>query len=281
MSGEPPPEPGDDAARRVREVADGLRRYHRRYEADRDSRAVFAYAYLNLTYDLADRLATDPDEFDDPGWVADLAVAFGDRYGAAMDALDARERERPSATDDAPARTVPRPWADVHRAICDERSTVLEDLVFPMGAHVTYDLPNALVDVGTDPERLADYHLMNDVLASRTDAVQDAVTTRYNRTVTDLDRVAGDADEVFTNYWLRIGRSMAWYNALRLQAPASRAAAEGSIERSTGALIDSSRSTGPWVVRWGLRLYRRLVPLTRRWPTAGATEERRPRDLRW
>lgn len=76
-----------DPARRVSAVADDLAGYHRRYEANRDARAVFAYAYFNLTLDLADRLA-GADVFDDPTWVADLAVAFASRYRHAMDALD-------------------------------------------------------------------------------------------------------------------------------------------------------------------------------------------------
>ena len=267
MSGEP--RERDTPAGRVAGLADDLAPYHRRYEAERDSRAVFAYAYYNLTLDLADRLSAAPDEFDDPDWVADLALAFGARYRAAMDALDARDREPGGgAEDDVDLEgTVPRPWADVYRAICRDRSTVLEDLVFSMGAHITYDLPYALLEVGTDADRLGDYHRMNAVLASRTDAVQDAVTTRYNRTIASLDRFAGGADEVFTNYWIRIGRSVAWYNAARLQSSNSRPQAEGSIERSTAAMIDSVRSAGPWVVRAALRVYRSLLPLTRRWPS--------------
>lgn len=257
------------AADRVADLAGDLAAYHRRYDDAHDSRAVFAYAYYNLTRDLADRLAAGG-AFHDPRWVADLAVAFGSRYGAAMDAVDRWERDHggDAVPDESFEETVPRPWADVYRAICRTRSTVLEDLVFAMGAHVTYDLPHALLEVGTDADHLADYHRMNDVLASRTDAIQDAVTDRYNRLVGRLDRFAGDTDELFTDYWLRIGRSMAWYNAMRLQSPRSRAAAEGSIERATSHLIESVRSSGPGPLRSALRVYRLVVPLARRWPDA-------------
>lgn len=274
----------NDAAQRVSDLADDLAPYHKRYEAMHDSRAVFAYAYFNLTLDLADWLAGD-DEFDDPPWVADLAVAFGSRYRSAMDALDEWQRnDTPDvAVDDSLDETVPRPWADVYWAICRDRSTVLEDLVFAMGAHITFDLPHALLDVGTETDHLADYHRMNEVLASRTDTIQDAVTDRYNRTIARLDRMAGGADEVFTNYWLRIGRSMAWYNAMRLQSSRSRSQAERSIERSAFHLIESVRSTGPWLVQSGLRLYRYLLPLTRRWPSAPPHPADRPADqkARW
>ncbi|MFB6295228.1 MAG: DUF5995 family protein [Halobacteriales archaeon] len=266
------------AADRVADLADDLAPYHRRYEDSCDSRAVFAYAYHNLTRDLAEKLA-DGEGFHEPNWVADLAVAFGTRYMAAMDAIDGWERDHApdAAPGDAFDEAVPRPWADVYRAICRARSTVLEDLVFAMGAHITYDLPHALLEVGIDAEHLADYHRMNDVLASQTDAVQDAVTDRYNRLVGRLERVAGGFDELFTNYWLRIGRSVAWYNAMRMQSPRSRAAAEGSIERATFYLIESARSSGPWLVRSALRVYRRLLPLARRWPEPPAEG----RGARW
>jgi hypothetical protein len=259
------PESPTTAAGRVDALADDIATYHRRYEAARDSRAVFAYAYGDLTRDLADRLAAG-DTFDSPGWVADLAVAFGERYMAAMDGIDRCEETAEVPLDEA----VPRPWADVYRATCRARSTVLEDLVFAMGAHVTYDLPHALLDVGLDGAHLADYHRMNDVLAARTDDVQATVTARYNRLLGRLDRLAGGTDELFTDYWLRIGRAVAWYNAARLQSPRSRSAAEGSIERATFHLIESARSSGPVPLRWGLRAYRGLLPLARRWPETPA-----------
>lgn len=277
------PRDAGDAPRRVADLADGLAAYHRRYEAERDSRAVFAYTYFNMTHDLAERLARDDAGFDDPGWIADLAEAFATRYMAAMDGLDEWQREHgpdPAVTDSL-YRTVPRPWADVYRAICRRRSTVLEDLVVAMAAHITYDLPHALLEVDAETDNLGDYHRMNDVLASGTDAVQDAVTTRYNRVLARLDRIVGGADELFTDYWIRIGRSVAWYNAMRLRSPRSRPDAEGSIERATFHLVRSIRGGGP--LRWGVRLYRELFPLTRRWPHPpdGSAEGTEVWESRW
>lgn len=259
----------NDAAQRVSELADTLALYHRRYDAIRDSRAVFAYTYFNITHDLANRLAAPQSDFNDLDWVADLAVEFGTRYMAAMDTIDDWERSQPSGrtTVESLYQTVPRPWADVYQTICLQPSTVLEDLVYSMGAHITYDLPYALLAVGTVTDRLSDYHRMNDVLASKTSDIQKIVTDRYNRYLAYFDRVLGEGDEVFTNYWIRLGRSIAWYNAMRLQSPHSRTQAEGSIERSTYYLIQSVRTNGPWPLRWGGRLYRTLFSLKREWPT--------------
>ena len=249
---------GDGPADRVTELADQLTRYRRRYEAEQDSRAVFAYAYATLTRGLADRLARPDHGFDDPVWVADLATAFGDRYQAAMNSIDGGTV--------GPDESVPDPWVAVYRAICLEPSTVLEDLVFSMGAHITYDLPHALVDVGMASTHLRDYHLMNEVLADGTEAIQMAVTGRYNRLFADLDRLAGGADEALTNYQIRIGRSMAWYNAMRLETPGSREQAAASIERTTPALIASVRGEGQWLLRWTLRLVRMGLSTRRTWP---------------
>jgi hypothetical protein len=55
---------------------------------------------------------------------------------------------------------------------------------------------------------------------------------------------------------------MAWYNATRLLDPASKAAAEASIDRSPGEFIRE-------IMRQPLlRLFRLLVHSMRRWPAA-------------
>ena len=261
------PDDAEVAAERVTKLAYELEPYHVRYEAERDSRAVFAYTYANITHKLAEWLRDPEADVDSPGWVADLAVSFGEHYITAMDAIDEWERthDADEAARETLYETVPRPWGDVYLAITPRRSTVLEDLIFGMGAHITYDLPKALVQVGTDPDRLGDYHRMNAVLASRTTAIKHAVTDRYNRVLGYLDRVVGQTDEVFTNYWIRVGRSVAWYNAMRLQSPYADAAAAGSIERSTAGLINSVRG-GPLPLRLGSTVYRSAFYAKRQWP---------------
>lgn len=261
-----------DAAARVEDLARRLYPYHVAYERARDRRAVFAYAYYNLTVDLVERLRRPDHGFDDPAWVADLAVAFGERYAAAQDAIDGwrREHGRPGPRPDPAVRealydAAPKPWADVYLAVTRPDSLVLEDLVFSMAAHIGYDLPNALLAVG-DEGRLADYHRMNGVLANDTDFVQRAVTRRYNRFLARLDGLVGGADEAFTGYGVRVARSLAWYNARRLRDPAAGAAAGSSIRESTAALIASVRRAGPWWLRLPARAGRTLVAARRQWP---------------
>ena len=264
---------GTDASRRVFELAAALSPYHQRYEVAHDARAVFAYTYFNLTRALAERLAEPASGFDDPDWVADLAWAFGHRYMAAMDQLDQWQRSS-EPTDPASLEAlyadVPRPWADVYRAICLERSTVLEDLVYAMFAHISYDLPFALLEVDTAVDRLADYHLMNDVLAEHTELIQEVVTDRYDRFLTRIDRFVGTSDEFFTNYGIRVSRAVAWYNAMRMQSPGSRTAAADSLERSTRSFIESVRRPQSRTLAAKISAVRSLSSLIRRWPESQA-----------
>lgn len=262
MSGDRRVATAAEPAARVEGLAADLEDYQRRYERARDSRAVFAFAYRNLTLDLADGLASGDYGFDDPGWVADLAVAFGERYVDAMDAID--EWLDAGAPDGELSDHAPQPWADVYRAV-EGRSLVVEDLVFAVGAHVSYDLPLALQAVDRGPGRLADYHAMNDVLAGDTDYVQSAVERRYSRFLGRLDRLLADADELFTGYAIRTMRSVAWYNAQRLAHPPTRPAARASIERAVAGLVDGVRDPDPWWLRLGSRVVRTLVR-HRRWP---------------
>jgi hypothetical protein len=264
-----------DASQRVVDLADSLAQYYQRYEADHDARAVFAFSYCNLTRGLAARLADPESGFDDPDWVADLACVFGRRYMAAMDELDQWQRTADGVAGDPDSLAtldadVARPWADVYRAICLERSTVLEDLLYGIYAHISYDLPFALLEVDTDVDRLADYHLMNEVLATHTELIQSVVTARYDRLLSRADRVAGTADEFFTNYGIRVARSVAWYNGMRLQSEASREATAASIERSTAAFIDSVRRPRSRVLLGAFSFARYLSSVSRRWPTPQA-----------
>ncbi len=158
----------------------------------------------------------------------------------------------------------------------DGQSFVLEDMVFSMMAHISHDLPLALLEVeleGDGGSNIADYHLMNEVLGSQIDAIQRATARRYQRSLAWLDRLAGHYDEFFTNYGIRLSRSSAWYNACRLLDPASHDAAQQSILRSTGAFIDFVRVPKAWWLRLLVRGVRALAPKRRRWPSPSQSPE--------
>jgi hypothetical protein len=239
---------------RLDALAEQLEGLAARYEAERDSRCVFTYAYAFMTRRLAEEL---PDaRIADPDWVVALAEAFGARYVAAVTGWD----------DDR--ASVPAGWAAVFGTICPRRTSPLEDLVFAMAAHIIRDLPHALTDVGLEDaegrSHVGDFHAVNRVMGDTIDDMQSRIGERYAHYLRWLDRVGRAQDELLSNYGIRMSRGMAWYNAMRLLDPASRADAAKSIEDSPGDFVRE-------IMRQPLlRLFRLIVHSRRRWPNAPA-----------
>ena len=263
----------------VADVAERLVGYVVRYEAAHDSRAVFAYLYLQLTRSLATALSVGDPVFRDPPWVADLAESLAGEYFAASDAMDVwaatngttpHSRVAPEELPD----TLPEPWREVFAAISGGRSYVLEDALFSMMAHITYDLPVAMRRMAATSDvasHIADFHQMNNVLGLAIDFVQDDLASRYCWWLADLDKIVARNDELLSNYGIRVSRGMAWFNFSRLSDPAAADDAERSIRTSTGAFIQQVREPDWWALRVATRAGRLLVPERRRWPSAGST----------
>lgn len=266
---------GDPPGTRVTAVADRLETLLYRYDVERDHRAPFAYVYLRLTRSLAAALADGRPAFHDPDWVADLSVALAERYFCAMAAIDdwvATGRPHGSVDLRGLRDGIPPPWRDVHAASSVPRSYVLEDVLFSMMAHISYDLPLALLDLDGRPggeSRIVDFHRMNDVLAACIDAVQAGLASRYWRALAGLDHLFTQQDELLSNYGIRVARGMAWFNADRLRDPLGSADATSSIERSTAGLIAQVREPDDAKLRVALRVARWLVPARRTWPAPG------------
>jgi hypothetical protein len=263
-------------AEKVAAVAVRLEGYVFRYEARRDHRAPFAYTYLRLTTALQAGLVAGEATFEDPDWVANLSEALATEYFTAMDGIDAWIEALDSSPRlirrkqlDLPL-SVPAPWRHVYLASSVPRSYVLEDVLFSMMAHMSYDLPIALRkmsaagDVGS---HIADFHRMNALLATSIEPVQAELAERYWRFLANLDHLFTQQDEVLTNYGIRAIRGLAWYNFDRLRDANADAEAARSIERSTEGFIRQVRSPGDWKLRAVLNLARLVVPSRRSWPS--------------
>jgi hypothetical protein len=225
------------------------------FERKRDARCVFATAYAHLSRRLARRL--NHSGFAEPGWVAELASAFAGYYFRAVDAFDS-------------GTLAPGAWKSVFDASRAGRTSVLEDLVLGLTAHIVNDLPRALCDVGlrdvTGRSRLDDYQRLNDVLGDAIERVQGAVTRRYDPLLGVLDLIAGSSDELLTNYGLRLGRAAAWYNAERLMDPELRGAADAAISRSPRLVLEGLIEPPFWSLRCVARGARWVSHGLRRWP---------------
>jgi Family of unknown function (DUF5995) len=227
----------------------------REYEQQRDSRAVFTYTYSLITRTLADGISRTG--FEDEEWITLLAETFAGFYFQALDAFDQNG-------------TIPKAWAEVFRVLKTERTTVLEDLLFAITAHIVNDLPLALEVVGlTDAQKVShirDFHLVNDILGNNIKSIEENVLNRYEPILQWLDYFDRNYDQILTNYGFRISRGLAWYNAVRLLDPASAEEAKKSVERSALQLIENVRRPPLFSVRVFFRVMRFFAAVFRRWP---------------
>ncbi|MFF0748014.1 DUF5995 family protein [Streptomyces sp. NPDC004267] len=265
-------------AEKVNRVAGLLADRVRQYDATRDNRAAFAYTYFRLTTTLATALDKGTPVFHDPPWVAELCETLASAYFRAMDSTDAWLAGRRGGSADEVEPTdlpdsIPKPWRDVYAASSVRRSYLLEDVLFSMMAHISYDLPGALRHMAASTDvrgHIADFQRMNDVLASCIDTVQDDLSARYITGLGELDKLFTRSDELLTNYGIRVARGLAWYNCDRLMDPDSTEDASRSIGNSTAAFISEIRAPDDWKLRTGLWVLRRLIPDRRHWPAASA-----------
>lgn len=240
---------------RLDAVATRLDARARELDEREDSRAVFTRGYALMTRRIAAELLTSG--LDDPEWVVALAEAFAGRYFHALDAYD-------SGGD------VPPAWRAVFATLARRRTSVLEDLVFGVYAHIVRDLPHTLQEVGLvhadGRSRVRDHHVVTGIVGRAIDDIQAAVSARYGPYVGSLDRIGQRYDEILTDYGIRLSRGMAWYNAMRLADPASAEAAAASVERSPEVFVDQVMNPPLWSLRVGSRASRWLAAHLRRWP---------------
>jgi hypothetical protein len=275
--------PSADPVERATALERRILGYVERYDAARDERAIFAFVYSLVLGNLAKVLAADGQRFDDRAWVATLAERFAERFFAAMDAIDhalgAAPRDREPTPEELYA-AAPRPWAAVYLTIRNGGAYVYESFLFSMMAHLSHDLPLALVAAKLERDgggsHVRDFHRMNVVLADETEALETALARRYNPLLPIFDRLAGRYGIFFSNYGIRMTRSIAWYNADRLLDPLSAADAQASIDRSTDAFVDFVRRPKERWLRVLLAISRFLLPRHHRWPKRRAGSSSAP-----
>jgi len=245
-----------DLSSRLCELATRLDTYVCKYEAAKDSRAVFTFAYVKITRTLAGKLFEA--KFERPEWVATLAEHFATHYIDALDGWDSIPRKVPPA------------WEIVFETIALKRTSVLEDLVLAMTAHIVHDLPLSLVEVGLSTaggeSHIFDFHQMNELLAKDIQPIADGVTSRYEPFFRWLDHLERRHTIVLTDFGFRVSRGMAWYNASRLLNPSSREVALNSVTKSVLTLVNDTRRPPLLSLRLLFLGLRWIAALFRIWP---------------
>lgn len=219
--------------RSVDEVVDGLKRLKSGYVARGDRRGAFATIYVVTTTTLHDWIRQD--RFASRDLFGDYLVTFANAYRAA---LAASESSGP----------LPGAW----RVALDAQSpsTLLEDLMLGINAHVNHDLPFAIVDAGLDtrcPLCRRDHEIFNEALRKALPRARREIASIYRPYLTGLNRLFGGLlDRRIARSVVR-ARDQAWAAAQALQearSPEEKARVGAEIARraaEAGRLIQTSR----------------------------------------
>ena len=146
-----------------------------RWEAENDRRCVFLRCYLDETISVAK--AIEDGRFHDGPWIHELLLRFAQLYFDALDAYEASQAHPPV-------------WHWAFHLAGMRTTTVTEDLLLGINAHISRDLPMALRDSFYEsgeemtPEdverRLADFLVVNELIKETAKVAEKDVLERYS-----------------------------------------------------------------------------------------------------
>lgn len=186
------------------------------FHARNDYRAVFLRAYYIITLEVHAAVHQLGDYerqqvFFDPAWVKLLTGKFAGLYFQSL------------TTDERPAESE-KAWKLAHRMAVEKSSTVLQDLILGINAHINYDLAygNALnlkehgdhVDHRLLPRRKFDHDQINNLLVRCAPRIQQVLTRDYGGGILLLSRFFGNWDERLTGLGLKYYRERVWWSAV-------------------------------------------------------------------
>lgn len=237
----------DDYEQRIEAVLEHLVIYLKRYERAHDPRATFTYVYCITTAFFLEA----KDDFSDPYWVARFVQKFAQEF---IDATEAYDQ----------GKEVSLAWLTVFQTAHARNTSILEEMVYGMTAHMVHDLPLVLTKVGmmdrNGKSRIKDFNAISSLLVGGINIIQREVAKRYNPLLGWLDRLAHCKDERITAKSLRLTRGIAWFNAQRLLDPTLQQPLLHQLARFPGNFIRRTRK------RLIIRLLSFFSQLTRRWP---------------
>lgn len=188
-----------------------------RFHAAGDKRAVFLRLYYIMTLEVHAALNGLGDYrgkqvFLDAAWIRRLSGKFATLY---FKALDTRGRE--------PDERVERAWKTAEKATRSARSTVVQNAMLGINAHINYDLPRAIA-ANLDPADLDDYPTLqlrkfdhdqvNNLLMRTLRPIQDVLARDYSPPIKLIDNLLGNLDERLCDVGLTYYRERVWWDAL-------------------------------------------------------------------
>jgi hypothetical protein len=194
-------------------MRDTLQQFH----AAGDKRAIFLRLYYIMTLEVHAAIHglgeyEGQQVFRDPSWIKTLSGKFATLY---FKALDTRGRE--------PDERVERAWKAAEKATRSWRSTVVQNALLGINAHINYDLPRAIA-ANLDPAELDDYPTLllrkfdhdqvNNLLVRTLRPIQDILARDYAPGIALVDNLLGNLDERLSEVGLKYYRERVWWDAL-------------------------------------------------------------------
>ena len=197
----------------VDEALDAMRDALDYFHRENDQRAIFARAYYLITIAVHQAIyQREPYTnriFFDSGWVKRLAGKFASLYFQSL-TTEARPGERA--------------WKAAHRLAASRQTSVLQDMLLGLNAHINYDLAYGVYlnfkefDDGRDhlllPRRKFDHDQVNNILVNSVPAVEATLTRDYGGELRALGELAGDLDDLLGGIGLKYYRERVWWNAV-------------------------------------------------------------------
>ena len=189
------------------------------YRKHNDFRAVFLRAYHIITGNVSNAIDQQKD-FDnpiflDPEWIRLLSGKFATLYFASLDVPGTHGKRE-------------RAWRMAHGMAMNKRSSVVQDLLLGINAHINYDLPVALCqnlkEHGDDQgasflqltKRKFDHDQVNNILIRSFDEISTVIPREFGGLIRVADLLLGNIDEALTRFGLKHYRERVWWDGLSL-----------------------------------------------------------------
>ena len=223
----------------------------------RDKRAIFLRLYYIMTLEVQAAIKgtgvyTGRTVFLDPEWIRSLSGRFASLYFRSLDTYDREPDER-----------VERAWKAAYTAAGTKRSTVVQNALLGINAHILYDLPRALA-ANLDPGDLKDYATLqlrkfdhdqvNNLLIRVLNRIQRVLAHDYAPGIAIADGLLGHLDERLSEAGLRHYREGVWWAALAYAAATAEEDLDEQVvrEKLNWESHKVAGQLGRWRVLWFL-----------------------------
>jgi hypothetical protein len=205
-----------------------------------DFRAVFLTAYQVITEQMQGALH-DPAFFCDPEWMSRVIGTFATFYFRSLQTFE-------SGCDEEHA------WKVAHGLAIRKHSTVLQDVLLGVNAHIKYDLPQALEvhlreQRGVDRElafRRKDHERADLVLTRSISLLQQSIPRTYGGSLRVFDRSFLRLDALIASFIGPYHRRQVWVDAVGL----ARAQSDTERRRLVRKINNASGRTAEIIKRW-------------------------------